>query len=476
MSAAAPEVTGGASCVTSETAMAKRSVWTTQGPISWPSSPPLMSYTALRDIETCPLRWALRHGEYADIWTGRGYPSAPAGATVAGHVVHVALERVVRAVGAMHHEVPSSHAAPNADPMIPVVNALRSLGGISAVLNDLVQETISEWEMNPRLWPRATEMAAELQRQVPALRPRVQQFLGSVDLGRLRPARDPGGTNMRVRANAEVRPLAPGVYAEVPLVDAGLGWYGKADLLRVGGGERNADDAILDFKTGQAKPDHAFQLRIYALLWARDTRRNPAGRRARKLTVLYGDAAIEVPAPHSDRDLDEVAQELGDRTEHARAAVEHHPPVARPSCEACEWCDVRHMCPAYWQPATRAAITSSADLLRHGIDAGVQILQQQGAWRWVARVREVGALSDEISEGARVLLRGRPHDEHFVAIIRVGARMRVVGAQFVAASEESGGLPVLSLTRSTEAFTVLENTSATGRTPADEPPISLLDR
>jgi hypothetical protein len=85
-------------------------------------------------------------------------------------------------------------------------------------------------------------------------------------------------------------------------------------------------------------------------------------------------------------------------------------------------------------------------------DAGVQIMQKQGAWSWIARVEEVGALSDDVSVGARLLLRARPNDMHFASMMPVGARLRILAAQFVAPSEESGGFAVLSLTRSTEAF------------------------
>jgi hypothetical protein len=367
--------------------------------------------------------------------------------------VHVALERIVRAVGEARDRLAGEQGAGDGDPMALVVAALRALGGISAVLDGVIRETVSGWESNPRMRPRVKELANELQRQLPTLRPRVQHFLNRVDLSRLRPGRGPSGAASGEREETSVRPLAPGLHAEVPLVNDELGWYGKADLLRVGAETGAADDGeIVDFKTGLPKPDHALQLRIYALLWAREKRRNPMGRRVRTLTVLYGSGPVDIPAPTTDEDLDGVTHELAERTEQARAAVQQHPPEARPSREACEWCDVRHMCPAYWAPATRAAIAPSTEPPRHQVDAGVQIVQRQGAWSWVALVREVGALSDDVAVGARGLLRARPHDEHFASLIGAGARLRIVAAQFVPVSDESGGLPVLSLTRSTEAF------------------------
>lgn len=438
--------------VTTETV---RSVWTTQGPATWPSPPALMSYTALRDIETCPLLWGLRQGDYADVWAGKGYPPAPTGATLAGHVVHVALERVVRAAGQARDSLAGDPG--DADPMALMVTALRALGGISAVLDAVFRETVTEWESNPRLSPRAKEFANELQRQLPSLRLRVQHFLNHVDLGRLRAAgRTTCGSEGGSREQRVPLPLAPGLHAEVPLVNEALGWYGKADLLRVGAEAGAAGgDEIIDFKTGLPKPEHAFQLRIYALLWARESRRNPTGRRARKLTVLYGGGPVDVPAPTTDQELDNVAQEIVARTAEARSLTEQHPPPARPSREACEWCDVRQMCPAFWAPATRASIAPASAPSRQQADVGVQIVQRQGTWSWVAIVREVGALSDEIVVGTRVLMRARPHDEHLASLIVAGGLLRITGAQLVPPSDESGGLSVLSLTRSTEAFQLL---------------------
>lgn len=453
MEMVARAATGEETAAASGLVEATRSVWMTQGPTAWPSLPTMMSYTALRDMETCPLRWGLRHGEYPDVWSGKGYPPAPAGATLGGHVVHVALERIVRAVGEARDRPAGEEGDGFRDSMALIVSTLRALGGISAVLDGVIRETMSDWQSNPRLRPRAKELANELQRQLPVLRPHVQHFLNNVDLSqfgfRHRPSDAEGGN----RGERGARPLAPGLHAEVALVNEELGWYGKADLLRVGAETGGVDgDEIVDFKTGLPKPEHAHQLRIYALLWAGEARRNPAGRRARKLTVLYGTGPVDVPAPVTDEELDSVAQELEERTAKARDAAQQHPPPARPSHEACEWCDVRHMCSAYWAPATRAAISPSAVQPRQQIDLGVQIVQRQGAWSWLALVREIGALSDELIVGARVLLRARPHDEYFASLIAAGGRLRIMAAQFVPSSDESGGFPVLSLTRSTEIY------------------------
>src|SRR5437016_4566433 len=78
---------------------AMAAVWTTGARAAWPDAPRRVGYALLGGIEACPLRWALRRGEYPDVWKGVGYPSAPPLATIAGQLVHGALERILRAVG-----------------------------------------------------------------------------------------------------------------------------------------------------------------------------------------------------------------------------------------------------------------------------------------------------------------------------------------------------------------------------------------
>ncbi|HEY9226892.1 MAG TPA: PD-(D/E)XK nuclease family protein, partial [Gemmatimonadaceae bacterium] len=385
---------------------------------------------------------------YPQLSSEKGYPSAAAPGAIAGQVVHAALERIV---GAAREAVANGRCATEGEPMGLVVDVLRSLGGISAVLEAVIAGIVTEWDANPRVRPRARELADELRRQVPLLRPRVQHFLGSLSLGGLRASRAVT-TESAHQHGSSWRPLAPGLHAEVPLVNKELGFYGKADLVRVGATEDGDGDEIVDFKTGLAKPDHAFQLRVYALLWAREKRWNPGGRRAHRLTVLYGNGPIGVPAPTTDEELDTVAREVAERSAKVRADVAQLPPAARASREACEWCDVRQMCDVYWASDTRGTIASPADSPRQGVDAGVRIVQRVGPWSWVALVHEVGALSEHIAIGDRVLLRARPQEDHFAALIDVGARARIVSALYVPPSDESGGLAVLSLTRSTEAY------------------------
>lgn len=424
-----------------------RSMWTTQGPSGWPAAPVLMSFTALRDIEECPRRWALRNSEFPKLWQGRGYPPAPTPAALAGQVVHRAIELIVRAVAGRRDQ--SEPADDTIAAETAVVNALRSLGGISSVLETAVQEIVSPVSSNPRVAPHAGEMRSDLLRRVPTLRTRVQGALSRLNLAGANPR---AGTYSHALPRSRLTspaPMSPGLHAEVPVISEALGWCGKVDLLRVAEAADSAGDEITDFKTGKPRADHAFQARVYALLWARDKARNPSARLAHRLALVYDACETEIPPPATEAQLASLEAELAERTATARAAVAGEPPAARLSNGSCTRCDVRHMCNSFWE-SERPFV--AADPTVPGFDAGVLILQRQGSWSWVARLRELGALSTGIPLGSHVLLRARPHDDSFCALLHTGMNVRVVGSHLMSASDESGGLPVLALTRWTELY------------------------
>ena len=149
------------------------------------------------------------------------------------------------------------------------------------------------------------------------------------------------------------RPLETGSYAEVTLRDPELGWFGIADLISLS--EEHCE--IRDFKTGQPSDDHAFQLRVYALLWWRDPERNPTRRRATKLVLTYGNKDVSVSVPEKP-ELESLARELATRGRAARASASVTPPEARPGPEKCRYCSVRHLCEAYWRPSTQRLLSS----------------------------------------------------------------------------------------------------------------------
>jgi hypothetical protein len=248
------------------------------------------------------------------------------------------------------------------------------------------------------------------------------------------------------------------VFAEVPLNNPDLGWYGKADLLSVkaatnatAGEGQAAECAITDFKTGAQKGDHALQLRIYALLWARDSTLNPTGRHATQLTLIYPTETVAVAPPTTEEEMNALAAELATRTAAARATVAMSPPEARPSDEACEWCDVKHMCEAYWS-SMAGEVPSSPEPQSSVCDVEVLISSRRSPGSWMGHIAAVPVLGSSLRVGAQILIRARPGDPHFAGVLSAGRRVRLLSAQQLPASEESNGMVAIALTRSSEVF------------------------
>jgi len=430
-----------------------------------------MSYSVLRDIETCPRRWSLRRADYSGCWNGRGYPGAPAFGTIEGQLVHASLERIVKTAGAVEDARDTKGDGHNASdlasahkPIHDVIESLRRLGGITPVLSAELATLVTTWKSNPRMRHRVREWEAELQRRLPTLRQRVQTMLSNATVSSTsrnqttavsKSADDGPGSGSTKR-----QPLGAGLFAEVSLNHLELGWYGKADLLGVDVPLRLVESTgetgctITDFKTGVQKDDHALQLRIYALLWARDRAINPSGRRAKRLTIVYPASVIPVAPPEGEAALTDLESELRSRTNLAKLAIGKSPPEARPSCDACEWCDVKHMCDVFWSGAL-AGVTSLSTNQNHLCDAEVRVVSKRSPGSWLAKITASPGVDRRVSVGATTLVRARAQDVHVSEILRPGERARLVGAQLLPGEEESKHMTVLTLGRSSEAFAVV---------------------
>src|SRR5262249_52733328 len=107
-----------------------------------PEPPPHWSFSSLREIRTCPRRYALARASYPDLWNGRGYPRLPALAELFGKVVHDALDTIMKAVVAAGCEPVQSPEA---------VTVLRRLGGYTTVIERATENRLADLQGNPRL-------------------------------------------------------------------------------------------------------------------------------------------------------------------------------------------------------------------------------------------------------------------------------------------------------------------------------------
>lgn len=331
----------------------------------WPAPPTKWSFSALKDVEACPRRWALSNATYGGLWEGRGYPRRPSLSTLIGLVVHRSAESILRSLS-------SAGCSGIKDPNSTVV--LQDLGGISGVLSSQLEAESNELWLNPRATRMRDYLKRRLTEQVPSMRTAVQQLMRSIERISPREQRRSPETHQPSR-------LRPGTYSEQVVADDALRFIGVVDLLEVT--EEGAE--IIDFKSGSPDISHEEQLRCYLTLWKHDVIRNPEGRPATRLRIVYPSNSIDLDLDGFD--YESARDSLRTRIEVATEALEDEIPNARPSPDTCRYCSVRHLCDEYWDTGTNEERTNSFDLelevreLRTANSGRVQ-LHQTGASRF----------------------------------------------------------------------------------------------
>lgn len=357
-----------------------KTFWRVIYPSAWPQAPSWMSYSTLADMEACPRRWSLNAAEYPEAWGRHGYPRPQQTTTIEGTVVHFSLQKLM---GALVRSGCPSLAHESA------IVTLKGLGGFTAIVLNTLEQTLQAYNGHPRTEPVLDDIRRRLMARVPELRSRVQKLLTRIHL------EVSSGTSAKIAnelKNNSRRPLSQGSYAEVAFRSSELRWRGIADLLTLS----NTHCEIRDFKTGAPGEEHKLQLRIYALLWARDSDINPSGRLADRLVISYEEGDMEVLAP-SEVELCSLEDELRMRTARALSDLQAVPPEAHPSHENCMYCPVRHLCDEYWPWYAREG---SNDNSGFG-DVQIRLIGQHGPSSWDGVV-ECGP---HLEGGAPVLFR-----------------------------------------------------------------------
>lgn len=338
--------------------------WCVVRPVTWPTSPTEMSVTLLHEIEDCPLKWALEHADYPGIWDKHGYPTRIHLSSLLGIVSHSCIERIIREL------VKAGCPSINSDGAVAV---MRSLGGYTEIIRSCMDRVIISFQENPRAEHAVSSLRSSLQSYASDIRNKVRLLLGRLHLNN-----EKGTTNGPSTGASHVKQqaiLVPAIYPEVELYARELHWRGRADLLRL----HESSYELIDFKTGGYSEKHEFQMRVYALLWLKDSILNPTSRPINKLTLSYLREDVQVPVPSPDS-LALFETEILERTQNCIKALSISPPRPKPDIEKCVFCGVRHLCEEYWQIKVGDSSTSrSKDRL---IDVEITLIKQHGPLSW----------------------------------------------------------------------------------------------
>lgn len=380
----------------------------------WPSPPHMWSYSSLREAQECPRRWMLSRATYPGIWSRRGYPPRPTLSALLGDVVHRILEVVLRG---FHAQGCTSLKDPLA------VAVLKHLGGYSKLAERAIQEQLDRLTDNPRAFERIQGLRAALLAKVPEVRQRVQGIITRTSL-------KPTPSSAGIHSLAHRSPLADGSYPEVELRAPELRLAGRADLVTVVDGACE----IIDYKTGATDEHHADQLRMYALLWTRDTEVNPEGLPVRRLTLSYPSRDIDVDPPTPPQ-LEQLASRTVAQIGEAELWLQERPPPARPSPPMCRLCGVRQLCEDYWDAFSHIAPRSSADEPQW-FDYEGTVTSKNGPRSWLVKA----------NEGSTLLLRTSSEMTTF----HLGQRIRLLN--LLHGRDLDSPVPIGALTQASEIF------------------------
>jgi hypothetical protein len=343
-------------------------------------------------------------------------------ASLAGSVVHLVLQTITKAM---------TRAGATSLDDASAVDVMRRLGGYTNVIKDCIVRVLNRFGGNPRTEPLLGMALRLLNSRIPEMRVKAQTLLGRV---RLRVGEPGEVCGAPTKARPE-KPLGPGTYPELELKVPTIGWRGTADLLILSS-ERCE---IIDFKTGQPDESHKFQLKVYALLWSRDSDLNPSGRLIDRLTVSYQSGEEEIDPP-TVAELQSLENDLVVRRNAAIAALSEKPPQARPSIDNCRYCSVRHLCDEYWeQPTTISELGDS-----QFTDLQITIVARHGPSSWDGFIHQPGTASP----GRKILLRTTGPEVEFAK----NDRIRVLDVNVSAAPDPENAPLVLTMHSTSEAF------------------------
>jgi CRISPR/Cas system-associated exonuclease Cas4 (RecB family) len=363
----------------------------------------------------------LSRADYGELWAGNGYPPRPALPALTGSVVHRCLELLLAALQAQG-------SASVADPS--AVDAIRGLGGYTRLVDSVIAEELDALRRNPRGTDRVAVYEAQLVKEVPRIRGRVQM---TISRARLVAASDRSEVHSDAAGSVG---LTPGSHTEVELRADELRLLGRADLITV----EESGCTVTDYKTGEPSEHHAEQLRLYGLLWSRDRKVNPDHLPIDKLVVSYATQDQVVEAP-SDAELEALADQITARIAAIEEQFTMRPPPANPGPETCRFCDVRHLCDDYWMEIGAARRPDPVGSPSRFSDFEGEITQRNGPKSWVVKLE---------GEPGTALLRTVTENPGFAA----GDHVRLLGV--IGRTVEGEGVPqvILTMTPLSESYVV----------------------
>jgi len=401
--------------------------WRVVKPARWPTSPREMSVSLLYEIEDCPHKWALEHADYPDIWDRRGYPSRVNVPGITGTIIHSSVERIMS-------ELVKAGCSSMSDER--AVSVMRSLGGYTTIIQSYIDQELKAYKGNPRIELNLDLIRSSLLTSISDIRSKVQLLLGRMNLDGIG-VQVPKHTVMNSIKQRGALPY--GVHPEVEMYVPGLLWKGRADLVIL----TDTLCQLVDFKTGGHNDRHEFQMRMYALLWYKDSVLNPISRPVNKLTLSYLHENVDVPVP-TGHYLSTFENEILERWNRCLNALEVTPPSPRLDTDKCSFCDVRHLCEKYWnishEHVPQTGKTDFADL-------EITLQQPVSQISWNVNVDAGNYTQPDLNALLRI-----PPNHYLAGCAQPMDRLRILNAGVLWDTTQEQGSPILTLNSVSEIY------------------------
>jgi len=393
------------------------SIWQLELPDEYGIPPKKMSASTLNEIESCPRKYALRRANYPKVWKKYGYPPNPSLKALQGIILHGAIEDIITAL--KQANCPSVFDE-------TFVKTMRSLNGFAGVLENQLQKISNEVAENPRLNHKTDQLIGKLRDAFPLIREQLQAQICKLKLG------DRTNSKSVSAYKQGNHSLSNGVHSELELNADDLKWHGKVDYLHL---SPNGCE-IADFKSGERKLEHIFQIKIYNLLWILDKERNPNAIPVTKLWLSYRNEEIEIP-PLANGEIESFIDEVKQRTEAAKNQISQPVPIARPSSDNCRYCSVRQLCSTFWTQETQRILemekTASFSIgKKNSFDIEIELEDSIAEHIWNARTLTCGSLEPE----TQLLVRFAPTLLHIPISLKPGLKLRLLNVSSLAPMDE----------------------------------------
>lgn len=305
-------------------------------PSQAPSLPSHYSHTSLLQIENCPRRWWLSHSAYQG-WDGR-YPEPVSPAAMLGSIVHATLERFS-----------SDYARVMSTGDEKAIQEFRRQFPLRAKVHAERQAFLQRAKTNVRTDFVALEANVSVDACISLFKDLIRRNFGPAAIESLLAAArtrngqrrtwSPSTRLPQAVSREKVQVPCPALLPEIDLKIDAPPLRGKIDLAVT----ELEGDTLIEYKTGEPKPEHEEQSLLYAFLWWTVT-----GRLARERQLIYASQEAVKLGPVTHELVEQEARLAAERVKRARNDIESPSPRVHLDSEGCRLCPVRQLCSPYW--------------------------------------------------------------------------------------------------------------------------------